>query len=193
MGHGFFLNYAYENEQMIWGVTPPSVQLCLRIIPHVNSLRCQRRLLLSARLRGECTLFDPKVRCMRVKTILRFGLLLGAMMLPAITSRAQTVTKVAAGATHSLFIKSDGSLWAMGYNVHGELGNNTYVDINQPQMIVSSGVTAVAAAFFNTYFVKSNGTVWAMGANDAGQLGNGIFYNRTIRHNRSPSAVSSRR
>ena len=42
--------------------------------------------------------------------------LLSAAMLQAVTSGAQPVTKIAAGVEHSLFLKSDGSLWAMGDN-----------------------------------------------------------------------------
>ncbi len=38
---------------------------------------------------------------------------------------ASGVTAIAAGDDHSLFLKSDGSLWAMGYNDFGELGDGT--------------------------------------------------------------------
>jgi alpha-tubulin suppressor-like RCC1 family protein len=50
------------------------------------------------------------------------------------------VTKVAAGGTNSLFLKSDGSLWAMGYNAYGQLGDGTYNRTNRPEQIVASGV-----------------------------------------------------
>ena len=56
--------------------------------------------------------------------------LLCAAMLQAVTSGAQTVTKVAGGWQHSLFVKSDGSLWAMGFNRDGELGDGTYCSVN---------------------------------------------------------------
>ena len=52
--------------------------------------------------------------------------LLCAAVLQAVTSGAQPVTKVAAGLGHSLFLKSDGSLWAMGDNRYGQLGDGTY-------------------------------------------------------------------
>ena len=39
---------------------------------------------------------------------------------------ASGVTAIAAGAYHSLFLKSDGSLWAMGCNIDGQLGDGTY-------------------------------------------------------------------
>ena len=35
------------------------------------------------------------------------------------------VMAIAAGSLHSLFIKSDGSLWAVGYNAYGELGDGS--------------------------------------------------------------------
>ena len=55
---------------------------------------------------------------------------------------ASGVTAIAAGADHSLFLKSDGSLWAMGYNGDGELGDGTYgygptSSTNIPEQIVA--------------------------------------------------------
>ena len=47
--------------------------------------------------------------------------LLVAMLLQATTSGAQPVTKVAAGGWHSLFFKSDGSLWAVGWSYNPKL------------------------------------------------------------------------
>ncbi len=81
---------------------------------------------------------------------LKMGCLLGAALLQAVTSRAQPVTKIAAGAYHSLFLKSDGSLWAMGNNRYGQLGDGTYGvppynGTNRPEQIVASNVTAIAA------------------------------------------------
>jgi alpha-tubulin suppressor-like RCC1 family protein len=52
--------------------------------------------------------------------------LLGAVLLPALTGGAQTVTNISASGYHSLFLKSDGSLWAMGENEFGGLGDGTY-------------------------------------------------------------------
>src|SRR5207248_11672825 len=41
------------------------------------------------------------------------------------------VTAIAAGGSHSLFLKSDGSLWAMGNNEWGQLGDG-FIDTNSP-------------------------------------------------------------
>jgi len=102
--------------------------------------------------------------------------LLGAVLLPALTSRAQPVTKVAAGAGswHSLFLKSDGSLWGMGYNPFGQLGDGTTNNINHPEQIMASNVTAIAGGK-HTLILKSDGSLWAMGLNTSGQLGDGFY------------------
>jgi alpha-tubulin suppressor-like RCC1 family protein len=104
--------------------------------------------------------------------------LLGAALLPAGTCGAQTtVTQIAAGNQHSLFVKSDGSLWAMGFNYFGQLGDGTgSSQTNQPEMIVSNGVTTIAAAGNHSFFTTGS-SLWAMGDNQSGQLGDGTTNN----------------
>jgi alpha-tubulin suppressor-like RCC1 family protein len=108
--------------------------------------------------------------------------LLCAAMLPAATNGAQPVTKIAAGGFHSLFLKGDGSLWAMGDNEYGQLGDGTINKKNVPKQIVASNVTAVAAGQLgdadpaggiHSLFLKGDGSLWAMGDNEYGQLGDG--------------------
>jgi len=95
------------------------------------------------------------------------------------------VIAVAAGDAHSLFVKSDGTLWAMGYNYYGQLGDGTTTSRTSPvQVKDSSGtpvtnVITVAAGDAHSLFVKSDGTLWAMGNNSYGQLGDGTTINRT--------------
>ena len=85
---------------------------------------------------------------------------------------APTVTKVAAGAGHTLFVESDGSLWGMGYNGYGELGLGPYLDeTNLPVQILSSNVTAVAAGANCSHFIMSDGSLWAMGFTGFRRLG----------------------
>ena len=79
---------------------------------------------------------------------------------------ASSVTAIAAGDLHSLFLKSDGSLWAMGYNGFGQLGDgnvNDNTETNLPEQIVASNVTAIAAGDVHSLFLKSDGSLWAMG------------------------------
>jgi len=45
------------------------------------------------------------------------------------------ITAIAAGAYHSLALKNDGSVWAWGYNGHGQLGDNTLTDRAAPVQV----------------------------------------------------------
>ncbi len=68
---------------------------------------------------------------------------------------------IAAGYTHSLFLKNDGSLWGMGYNGDGELGDGTYTTTNRPEQIVAGNVTAIAGGREHSLFLKDDGSLWA--------------------------------
>jgi alpha-tubulin suppressor-like RCC1 family protein/Tol biopolymer transport system component len=91
------------------------------------------------------------------------------------------VTAIAAGTSHSLALKSDGTAWAWGDNLSGQLGNGTNNITSTPVQV--SGLTGVAAIDGGGYFslgLTSNGSVWAWGANSDGQLGNGSFNNSNV-------------
>ena len=91
----------------------------------------------------------------------------------------QNVSSVAAGRNaHSFVIKSDGSLWGMGNNVSGRLGDGTGTHRYGAVKIIDSNVSKVAAGGNHSLFLEDNGSLWAMGANDRGQLGDGTQTNR---------------
>ena len=70
-------------------------------------------------------------------------------------------------------LKSDGSVWATGYNEYGQLGDGSNADKNQFAQIISDGVVAVAAGEQHSMVLKSDGSVWITGNNHYGQLGDG--------------------
>ena len=80
---------------------------------------------------------------------------------------------VSAGGYHTLALKSDGSLWAWGYNNHGQLGDGTIETRNVPTRVVSAtdDWVAVSAEEYHTLALKSDGTLWAWGDNEYGELG----------------------
>ncbi len=100
--------------------------------------------------------------------------------LPVQASGLSGVDAVAAGAWHSLALKSDGTVWAWGGNYSGQLGDGTLTKRSLPLQVGGlNGVVAVAAGGNHSLALKSDGTVWAWGGNYSGQLGDGAFINRS--------------
>lgn len=89
-----------------------------------------------------------------------------------------TVTAVSAGSDFSLALKSDGTVWAWGYNYYGQLGNGTFTDSYTPMQVPGlAGVVAISAGSYHSMALKGDGTVWAWGANYNGQLGDNTYIN----------------
>ncbi|HUJ74907.1 MAG TPA: hypothetical protein VL359_08615, partial [bacterium] len=81
---------------------------------------------------------------------------------------------LAAGANHSLGIKSDGTLWAWGANTHGQLGDGTSVNKSFPVQIgTGTSWSAVAAGANHSLALQTDGSLWAWGSNASGQVGDG--------------------
>ena len=81
---------------------------------------------------------------------------------------------VAAGQRHSLAVKSDGTVWAWGYNRNGQLGDGTTTDRSTPGPVPNlTDVVSVAASDRHNLALKRDGTLWAWGQNSNGQLGDG--------------------
>jgi alpha-tubulin suppressor-like RCC1 family protein len=56
-----------------------------------------------------------------------------------VTSLGSNNAEVAAGGSHSLVRKTDGTVWAFGYNNRGQLGDGTTCDRNTPVQVTSLG------------------------------------------------------
>lgn len=84
------------------------------------------------------------------------------------------VSAISAGSSHSIFLKNDGTVWACGRNLFGQLGDGTNVNKLVPTKLSSlSNIKAIAAGDNYSMYLKSDGTVWGSGANISGSIGDG--------------------
>jgi alpha-tubulin suppressor-like RCC1 family protein len=66
---------------------------------------------------------------------------------PAGGSILEPVTAVSAGSGHSLALKADGTVWAWGWNLEGQLGNGTLVNRNTAvQVLTQNGGVLLATS-----------------------------------------------
>ena len=81
-----------------------------------------------------------------------------------------TVTQVASGHENSYFLKSDGSLWGVGLNNYGQLGDGTTSRRYNPIKIIDANVTKIKSYLHNSLFLKTDGSLWGMGMNHYGEI-----------------------
>jgi alpha-tubulin suppressor-like RCC1 family protein len=90
------------------------------------------------------------------------------------------VEAIAAGASHALALKEDGTVWAWGGDFFGELGDGrTKTHSPEPVRVKDlEGVRAIeGGGWFSLALKEEDGTVWAWGYNQDGELGNGAADN----------------
>jgi alpha-tubulin suppressor-like RCC1 family protein len=78
------------------------------------------------------------------------------------------VKAVAVGALHTLALKTDGTVWAWGYNQSSQLGQGAVsADVPSPlKVTIPATITAVAAGRVSSYALDTNGFVWQWGDPD---------------------------
>jgi alpha-tubulin suppressor-like RCC1 family protein len=103
------------------------------------------------------------------------------VFVPTRISGLMDVIDISAGPSHSLAVKSDGTVWAWGSNDSGQLGigNTGYPVYNPARVQGLSDIIAVAAGGAHSLALQSDGTVWAWGSNDSeqvhGNLGDPVY------------------
>jgi len=78
---------------------------------------------------------------------------------------------------HTVALKSDGTVWAWGWNQYGQLGNGTAGNSN-PLPAQVPGITnpaTVSAGYAVSLALMSNGTLSVWGTGNYGELGQGNF------------------
>jgi alpha-tubulin suppressor-like RCC1 family protein len=98
---------------------------------------------------------------------------------PGGAGNLKNIVAIAAGDAHNLAVKSDGTVWAWGYNASGQLGDGTTSNRSAPVQVSGlTGVIAVAGGGAHSLALKNDGTVWAWGYNGVWQLGDGTNADR---------------
>ena len=93
-------------------------------------------------------------------------------------------SSVVAGNSHTVALKTDGSVWSWGWGGNGLLGNGTTANSSSPVQEAtgasdwSSVVTGIGV--WHTVALKTDGSLWSWGLGNKGQLGNGTTANSTI-------------
>ena len=104
---------------------------------------------------------------------------------PARVRGLARVTKISAGGSFVLALRSDGSVRAWGDNRRGQLGNGTTASSPVPVKVAGlSGVTGISAGWDASIATRASGisavtSVWTWGGNDRGQLGDGTLTSRS--------------
>ena len=106
---------------------------------------------------GELGVNDTNARCTPVQTFLG----------------GNNWKQVSGGTFHTAAIKTDGTLWTWGYNLSGQLGDNTTIDRSTPVQTFLGGNNwkQVACGWYHTAAIKTDGTLWTWGENINGELG----------------------
>jgi alpha-tubulin suppressor-like RCC1 family protein len=117
---------------------------------------------------------------------------------PILISSLSNITAIAAaGGDHSLFLRSDGKVFACGRNDYGQLGNDTYTNSSTPIAILTTNIgtslpiTAISAGYVHSLFLRSDGKVFACGYNVDGQWGDGTSGSGTYKKTPILTAVIS--
>jgi len=88
------------------------------------------------------------------------------------------VAYVSAGNGYVMIIDTGETLWGMGYNSSGQLGDGTTMYWDRPVRVMENvaSVSASKTGLGLTLAIRTDGSLWAWGANATGGLGIGIAY-----------------
>lgn len=108
---------------------------------------------------------------------MKFSLIIQLLLVLAVTggavsARAATPA-VSAGGGHSLTLRSDGTLWASGSNLTGQLGDGSNINRSTPVQVAAGNWAKVSAGLNHSLGIKADGSLWGWGSNQFGQVGNG--------------------
>nr|WP_315252374.1 LamG-like jellyroll fold domain-containing protein [uncultured Flavobacterium sp.] len=108
-------------------------------------------------------------------------LLLLLITLSCTQTKAQCWKTIASGTSHTIGLRTDGTLWGWGDNSQGQLSGYSLTRRNLPEKIgTANDWKTVATGQKFTIALKTDGTLWAWGDNYYGQLCDGTTIDNNI-------------
>ncbi|TXI10810.1 MAG: hypothetical protein E6Q68_07420, partial [Polynucleobacter sp.] len=98
------------------------------------------------------------------------------VLTPTQVGAATTWSDVGIGFSHTLALRTDGTIWAWGDNVYGQLGQGgatTTPNITPTQVGTDTDWVKISVGTYHNVALKSDGTLWVWGDNTYGQHGDG--------------------
>lgn len=84
------------------------------------------------------------------------------------------IVDISCGASHTVYLKNDGTAYAAGSNSKGQLGLGHFNPTNAPVKIASlTGVKEIQCGYEHSLILTGDGTAYTCGGNTCLQLGNG--------------------
>ena len=110
-----------------------------------------------------------------------FLCLLIVSMAPAVAGSPKVVS-VSSSNEQSMALMDDGTVWAWGTNLYGEVGNDSIhnTSVWAPVKVEISDVKEIVEGMNYALALKNDGTVWGWGLDCVGNLGQSSFQNVTM-------------
>jgi alpha-tubulin suppressor-like RCC1 family protein len=95
------------------------------------------------------------------------------------------IASISFSTNHMLAIDGNGTLWAVGNNVNGQLGDGTNTNRSRPVQLTAptlNGKTfmSVACGLYHNAAIDSTGALYMWGLNNVSQLGDGLVTSRNV-------------
>lgn len=87
---------------------------------------------------------------------------------------------VACGGSHTLILRENGTVWACGRNLEGQLGDGTNAQRNVFYQSIVENTRSILCGLSHSIIILNDGTIRVTGLNSSGQLGQGNTTNSNI-------------